>query len=377
MNTQLRILYVLSTLERSGPVQMLSQLTAHLDRGTYVPSILTLSAEPARSMRSWFEDRGIPVASLSLSRAAWILAGRASMLKAIGAMRPHVVHSHGFRADTGLAGLDTGAVHCCTVHNIPAEDYPRMYGTLQGGLMARAHLRAFRRIAAPVAVSESISRAVTGVQGLPIRVIENGINIDELTPAKEAERAGLRASLGLPAGAFVFVTAAPLIARKDPLTVIEAFLRLDDPRARLVVLGDGPLRGECERRIQNSAILMAGFRDDVPDWLRASDAYISASFAEGLPMAVLEAFACGLPALLSDIDPHREVAGSTLAARLFHTADIASCAESMRAAIAQTTEQHRTAARERVVEEFSAARMSARYQALYRELATKDHIVGC
>ncbi len=368
MKTPLRILYVLSTLERSGPVQMLSQLTAHLDLGTYSPSILTLSEEPPRSMRDWFEGRGIPVVCLSQSRAAWFFTGGAALADAMRSLEPHIVHSHGFRADIALSRLNSKVAHCCTVHNIPSEDYPRMYGAFQGGLMARAHVRAFRRIAAPVAVSESIGRTIAAAHGLHVRVIQNGINTDEFTPASESERASLRTYLGLPTDAFVYVTAAPLIMRKDPLTIIEAFLRLHEPNAYLVVLGDGPLRGECERRANNAAILMPGFREDVREWLRASDAYISASLAEGLPMAVLEAFACGLPVILSDIGPHREAAGSSIAARLFRISDIDSCTAAMHAAMAGDSEQIRFAARDRVVGEYSAARMSARYQELYSQL---------
>lgn len=347
---------------------MLSQLTAHLDLETYSPSILTLSEEPPRSMRGWFEDRGIPVTSLSMSRAAWFFTGGGSLAKAIRSLDPHIVHSHGFRADTALSRLNTGAVHCCTVHNIPSEDYPRMYGAFQGGLMASAHVRAFRRIAVPVAVSESIGRSIAEVHGLHVRVIQNGINTDEFTPASESGRAALRTSLGLPADAFVYVTAAPLITRKDPLTIIEAFLRLKEPHAYLVVLGDGPLRGECENRAKNAAILIPGFQENVRDWLHASDAYISASYAEGLPMAVLEAFACGLPAVLSDIGPHREAAGSSIAARLFRTSDIDSCTAAMHTIMTSDSEQIRFAARDRVVGEYSAARMSTRYQELYSQL---------
>ncbi|MBI5646201.1 MAG: glycosyltransferase family 4 protein [Ignavibacteriae bacterium] len=351
-------------------MQMLSQLTAHLDLGTYSPTILTLSDEPPRSMRGWFEGRGIPVACLSQSRAAWFFTGGTALANAIRSLDPHIVHSHGFRADIALTRFDTGAAHCCTIHNIPSEDYPRMYGAFQGGLMARAHVRAFRRIAAPVAVSESIGRTIAAEHGLNVRVIQNGINTDEFTPASKSERAALRTSLGLPAEAFVYVTAAPLITRKDPLTIIEAFLRLHEPDTYLVVLGDGPLRGECESRARNAAIRMPGFREDVREWLRASDAYISASLAEGLPMAVLEAFACGLPVVLSDIGPHREAAGSSTAARLFRTSDIDSCAAAIHAAMTGDSEQIRIAARDRVVGEYSAARMSARYQELYNQLTT-------
>lgn len=55
------------------------------------------------------------------------------------------------------------------------------------------------------------------------------------------------------------------------------------------------------------SVVFHGFVDNVVPWLQASDLFVSASASEGMPLAVLEALSCGLPALLSDIPPHREI----------------------------------------------------------------------
>jgi len=79
-------------------------------------------------------------------------------------------------------------------------------------------------------------------------------------------------------------------------------------KAMLVVLSDGALEQDCRKEIQNQRnIKLVGRVPDVLRYLQASDFFISTSLAEGLPNAVLEAMACGLPVLLSDIPPHREI----------------------------------------------------------------------
>src|SRR5690625_1499928 len=73
------------------------------------------------------------------------------------------------------------------------------------------------------------------------------------------------------------------------------------------MLGGGELQSACKALAgQTNNILIRGAVQNVTQYLQASDYFISCSKAEGLPMAVIEALACGLPCLLSDIRPHAE-----------------------------------------------------------------------
>jgi glycosyltransferase involved in cell wall biosynthesis len=97
-----------------------------------------------------------------------------------------------------------------------------------------------------------------------------------------------------------------------------------------------------------------------------ADCFVSASRAEGLPNAVLEALACSLPVLLSDIPAHREILALSSAAGELFSIDRP---ESLNEAIQnfEITNNRRTAARALAMEHFSAEAMSRSYQELYRQ----------
>ena len=77
----------------------------------------------------------------------------------------------------------------------------------------------------------------------------------------------------------------------------------------LCLLGDGPLLLSACRQLAGNQqnIFLPGLVHNVADYLRAADLFVSASHAEGMPNAVLEALAASLPVILSDIPAHREV----------------------------------------------------------------------
>lgn len=104
-----------------------------------------------------------------------------------------------------------------------------------------------------------------------------------------------------------------LIPMKNPLTMLEAFRKSLDPLSKLVFLGEGNLRPVVTSEIDQSGlqnqVTLTGMieRNRVFEYYALADLFVSASWGEGLPVAVLEAMACRTPVLLSDIPPHREI----------------------------------------------------------------------
>jgi glycosyltransferase involved in cell wall biosynthesis len=117
-------------------------------------------------------------------------------------------------------------------------------------------------------------------------------------------------------GEFTVVSVGRLINIKNPHTLLAAFAKGRDPDARLIFVGDGNVRGELieevGRRQLTEHVTFTGLvgRDDVYRKIAEGDVYVSTSRGEGLPVAVLEAMACGAPVILSDIPPHREIANN-------------------------------------------------------------------
>jgi glycosyltransferase involved in cell wall biosynthesis len=131
-------------------------------------------------------------------------------------------------------------------------------------------------------------------------VIHNGVNVSQFRASPEYRKTA-RGSLSVAEDEFVWLTVGRLAEQKGYPNLFRAFSRvIETPsRARLFVVGRGPLDDDLRdlvRRLDLEAnITFLGFRDDVPALLGASDAFVLASRWEGMPNAVMEACASGLP----------------------------------------------------------------------------------
>ena len=122
------------------------------------------------------------------------------------------------------------------------------------------------------------------------------------------DRAAIREELNIPSNAFVLGHVGRFTFHKNHafLAEIARAVAEREPNTRLLLIGDGPLRGDLERQISElglgDKVIFAGIRSDVPRLLLgAMDVFIMPSVVEGLPLVGIEAQAAGLPIIFSDI----------------------------------------------------------------------------
>lgn len=231
-------------------------------------------------------------------------------------------------------------------------------------------------VACSSSAAASVPRWVRRLARRPMQVVTNGVDVERV--ARAGEEHYLRPSNG--AGRTV-VTVGRMIAIKDQATLLTAFASASRPHDRLVLVGEGPLRAELEQlagrlgvadRVELPGLLP---RDDVYRLLGRADAYVSTSRGEGLPLSVLEALAARLPAVLSDIPPHREVAAATAAARLVPVGDARAFADALSRLLALPPEQRAAlgrSARKAVTDAFSVHSMTDGYARIYAALRRGD-----
>lgn len=183
------------------------------------------------------------------------------------------------------------------------------------GVIRRTMLRAaLQRCAAWWAVSRSAATSVA--QTLQIdtdrfEVLPNGVDTERFVPT--ARRYTIRRELDLPADRRVILTVANLKPIKGHRVLFEALagLRSFAGRVTLVLVGadylDGSLRKMAETELSEFDIRFAGRRDDVLPWLQMADLFVLPSLYEGLSNALLEAMACGLPVIATDVGGNPEV----------------------------------------------------------------------
>jgi glycosyltransferase involved in cell wall biosynthesis len=367
----MNVCYLISTLERTGPTNVLFDLVAGLDRTRFNPSIITLSPEPARSRLAEFTGLGIPVHTLDMGRLSGLFRATAAVRATLQSHHVDVCHSHGLRADRIAASLARLQPTCSTVHAVLSEDYRLGYGKYKGALVGFLHGQALKRIGNAVGCSSAVHRYLKNRLQLPDALcVKNGVATGRFKPDAEA-RSKVRSALGIGEGDTVWIATGALIPRKNPEWLIDTWAGEygQTPNTRLLVLGNGPLYEACARKAQlYKNITLVGNVDNVPDYLSASDIFVSCSEAEGLPLAVLEAVASGLRCVISDIEPHREIADnappgvSTFTAGSIHSFVDAARAERLYPAGASV------ALRDFVCSEFSAAAMVRQYENIYQRL---------
>ncbi|OYR69590.1 group 1 glycosyl transferase [Halorubrum ezzemoulense] len=362
------ILYIVSRLRPSGPTNQLYYILKHLN-DEFDATILTLSPEPEDTELPLFQDLGVNYETLGLSRWEGLLFGPWRLRRKVQEIDPDIVQTQGIRADTLSALFLKGYPRITTVRNYPYDDYPAKFGTLQGKAMAAEHIRVYRRIDHPVACSETIADMVRphGVDATPI---QNGVDTEAYSPVSDEEKRRLRKPLDIPESAMVFVSVGTLIPRKNPLDVIEGFQNADIENGMLLLLGDGPLQEECKSLAAgDDRVRLEGWVDNVSEYLGASDFFVSASSSEGLPNTVMEALSCGLPVILSDIQPHREILQyNAEAGTVFDLGDTRSLSEVLSEILNEEYSVVTAAARTLVVRNLSAKRMCEQYQDQYRKI---------
>ncbi len=128
----------------------------------------------------------------------------------------------------------------------------------------------------------------------------------DLKPYEEAVEHNVRAEFGLTPQSKIIGHVGAFEIEKNHEFIVRAFADLarSDPKAVLMLVGDGPLRDTIEEQVRTlkleKRVIFTGVRTDVPTLLRAMDLFIFPSLYEGLGMAMIEAQAAGLPCLVSD-----------------------------------------------------------------------------
>ncbi len=239
-----------------------------------------------------------------------------------------------------------------------------------------------------VTVSEDLQKWLIRDVRIPrarVTWIPNGIDAVPFEEARSARSKPRLLNTFAPLGSVLIGTIGRLDPVKDQLGLIEAFHRLCEQlpdsreRLRLVLVGEGPQRKALEARVANAdlaaQVRLLGNRTDVAALLGEFDVFALSSIAEGMPGAVLEAMASGLPVVATRVGGVGEVVVDGVTGTLVEASNPAALAQALRRYVGDESlrRQHGDAGRERVEQHFSLHAMLAGYTALYDEvLAGRD-----
>ena len=371
----INIAYVVSTLKRSGPTNQLYSLIKYLEYNHIKPSVITLSAEPADSRLLDFKALEVGVYSLGLNRLQSFVQGRRKLRTLLEQLNIDLLQGQGLRADVLTSKLNETWPTISTLHNYPQLDYPMTYGKFKGKIMAWRHMKSLEMIDYCVGVSKAVCKNAEDYYSVGEMIpIQNGVDTDFFYQPDKELKTSLRKKLNIPLGAVIWVSSGHLSERKNPVFIIDAWKKHfgQNRNHHLVFLGSGPLEQACKKAVAGvKNIHLVGRVTEVLDHIQASDYFISSSRAEGLPIAVLEAMACGLPVLLSDISPHREVwEFNRKSGILFEVDSETSFLEGLKLLSESDYEIRSDNAVRTIKDCFNARNMSKRYQELYKTIVS-------
>jgi glycosyltransferase involved in cell wall biosynthesis len=293
------------------------------------------------------------------------------LLALLRKIRPQVLHSHMFHANllARLARLFYPApVLISTLHSI-AES-----GRESGKIKSRDRLYRLTDSLADVtvAVCNAVAERHSGAGAVSkkrLRVIPNGVDTRVFRPDAE-RRERMRRELGL-GTEFGWLAVGRLMWKKGYETMLRAFA--EEGRGLLLIAGSGPQEKELEELARELGVhaRFLGARDDVPELMAACDGFVQSSMVEGLPLALLEAAASGLPSVVSDAGGVSEVVLDGRTGLVVPLGNPQALGAAVSRLVDMPEEQRRKlgeAAREHVLANFDLDLVVARWEALYGEL---------
>jgi glycosyltransferase involved in cell wall biosynthesis len=189
--------------------------------------------------------------------------------------------------------------------------------------------------------------------------VHNGVSLSTFGPSQNEGKA-VRDELGIDSNEFVLVCAARLSVEKgiDILLRGMSHLMNDKVSCKCLIVGDGYLREKLSAQVSElglgARVFMLGFQKNVRPYLLAADTFVLTSDREGLPFAVLEAMACGLPCIVTDVGGNAEAVAHSRTGLVIRPGSPGELAEAVSYLLAHPEERARMshAARLRACEEF-------------------------
>jgi sugar transferase (PEP-CTERM/EpsH1 system associated) len=369
------VVHLVSQLDAATFGTGLVNLITHMPPERYRHAIVCL--RESGDSDAGIRERGVEVINLH-KRDGADLGHYLRMFRTLRALHPDLVHTRNL---SGLKGQLIAALAGVKLRVHAEHGRERGDGVRPGQRLLRRALRPL--IGHFIAVSAELEHwLVEHVGAAPARVshISNGVDSVQFHP-----RLGPPAAVG-PAGfmhdgAFVIGSVGRMDDMKNHATLVEAFLRLiasphpAHQRLRLMIIGDGPCRSECQSMLNRAGAAhrawLPGERPDIAQLLRAMDLFVLPSLSEGSSNAILEAMATGLPVVATSVGGNTELVHAGFTGILVPpmSPDLMAAAIADYCRIPEMGARHGARARSQVIARHSLPAMARSYLAVYDALA--------
>lgn len=365
MMKKVKILYLITGLNTGGAEIILENLLKKLDKKKFLP--LVVSIKPIGEVGCRIAKQGIKVLSLD-AKIKYNLLLFFRLFRIIKNEKPRIIHTHLFHAN--FLGRLIGKfckvpIIISTVHSINLGGFKREF------LLKITDKFCQVTVVVSGAVGQIIKQKNIASHD-KIRIIYNGIDMDRffLTSGEIEEWIIIKNHQPL------LVAVGRLTQAKGYQDLIKAIknLKIKYKNIALLILGEGEDRKKLDLNIKNlnleKNIFLLGNKRNVADYLKVADIFVLSSLWEGMPTAVLEAMACGLPTVCCKAGGVVEIIEDKKDGFLIDSNNSNNIAETIEQVLQiSVCEKEKIArqAKKKVKNFFSAKIMTQNYEKLYKE----------
>jgi glycosyltransferase involved in cell wall biosynthesis len=308
----INVCYLVDAPFLGGAERFVFRIASGLDRSRFKSSVIMQEPHhPSSALYQWrleLEAAGVPVRSLPMD-IPFRPYRAVKVIDAIAEASAHVVHVNMPGPQDGQMGLlipiarMAGANAVVTTEHLPMVDT-----TTKRGLLRRVSYHWVDRV---TTVCHANVPYLVGKHRVPankVAVIHNALDVAYGTRERDQEsRSSLRDGYGLPKDSIVIAFLGNLFRHKGLHRVLRALSRVPELPWHLVVVGDGPERGSCERRLKRWGLADRGTflgrisPPEVERMLSVVDVLTLPSTQEGMPYVILEAMAAGVPVVATAV----------------------------------------------------------------------------
>lgn len=373
-----KVLYVIDTLEESGAERSLLEITSKFSQ--IDPVFVHLYK--GDSLKEEFIQKGIPTYSLNLSGSWNFKVAEKKLAKIYQKEQPDIIHSTLFRSDLVTRRLKKFFPEVPLISSFVNNSYHPMRFK-QSSLGLRIKLKFIQQIDKVsskkvdffISNSDTIKQAKAKATNVPvdkIKVIPRGRDFSRFnTNVPRVRKEELRRQLKV-GKRKILLNVSRLIERKGQKDLIFAMPEIlkTYPNTVLFIVGEGPFRSELESSIQKlnleQSVVLLGRREDVPELISISDAFVFPSYFEGLPGALIEAMMGELLIVCSNIPENRECV-SEKSAVLFKVGNVSDISRKLAYTLENTESlKHLTENARKIAEnEFDIFKIAQKYEDFY------------
>lgn len=386
MSRPIRVLHIIGGGEIGGAEIHILDLARHLSPLEIEVHLCCLFPAPLLQRA---QQQGIKATAITMRNKLDVFS-LWRVMQIVREVNPHIVHTHGVRANLmgRLAAKLAGVRHTVTtVHSVLEHDYPDTTARwlnywsekLTSGLTERY-----------IVVAEFLKKNLCD-QGIPankVSVIHNGIDIDKFSGCRSVQvqdnARTLFSSVRLELGIDEQAPLVGMVGRFHPVKghrcLVEAAKEIVkiNPQVRFLLVGDGNIRDEIAQCIREKNLeayfVFTGFREDIARIYQALDILALPSLSEGLSLTLMESMLCGCPAVVTRVGGNPEIVIDGKNGLIVSPCDSLALAAALLRLIENPGEAQRMgeAARKTIEERFTVKRMAERTQSLYQQMMNEQ-----